>query len=124
MRRFDQLVTLTKRTVAVAATCTGGCAGILVAAQAISWFRHDEWDSYTLSSLMPKRHAATYTVASSMKADTNLTDVNQLLDWVLGLPVMLPLLIALVGLIAFWLQLSKYESAERLRRINTPARPR
>ena len=112
MKGFERrLVRITKVTVLIAATWTGACAATLVVVQALSWLRDDEWDAFPLSVFISRRHGATYRVASSSHLDTDRIDLSQILDWLLGIPAILPLLIAFVALIAFWMRLSKIERA-------------
>ena len=110
MRTFEQrLVRVTRIIVLIAATWTGGCAVALASVQAISWLRNDEWDSYPLSSVLVSPHRITYKVASSSELETDRVDLNQIVDWLLGVPAIVPLLIAFAALIAFWVRLLKIE---------------
>ena len=110
MTAFEQrLVRFTKIAVIIAATWTGLSAAMLVSAQLIFWLQNNEWDDYPISSVMASRHDITYTVTSSSKLKTDQIYVDQILDWVLAVPAIVPLLIAFVALIAFWARLSKIE---------------
>lgn len=109
MTAFHQrFLRLTKIAVLIAAAWTACCAVVLLAVGIISWLRADEWASYPLSSILVTDR--TYSLASSREVGpgrVNMTD--QMLEWVLGLPAILPLLVALIALLTFWMRLSKLE---------------
>lgn len=110
MRAFEQrLVRFTRIVVLIAAIWTGGCAVGLIAVQVISWLRSSEWDSYPLSSVLISPHKSSYSVASWSKLDTDQVDFNSIIDWLLGIPAIVPLAIAFAALIAFWTHLLKIE---------------
>jgi len=112
---FEQrLVRFTKITVLIAATWTSGCAAVLVAAQVIIWLQNDMWDAYPISSFVISQHEINYTVASSSKLNTDRINANQILDWILGVPAMLPLLIAIVAPIGFCVRLSRIDQSATL----------
>jgi hypothetical protein len=94
-------------TVLVAAISTSGSAVVLVAAQVITWLQNGRWEAYPLSSFVLGRHDITGTVAR--EPITDRINVNRILDWVLGVPAVVPLLIAIVALIALWRYLSEIE---------------
>jgi len=107
---FEQrLVRFTKIAVIIAATWTGLSAAMLVSAQLIFWLQNKEWDAYPISSVIADRRDITYTVASSRELNKDQIYDNQIVDWVLHVPAIVPLLIAFVCLVAFWMRLSEIE---------------
>ena len=95
----QRFVRFTKRTVLIAAIWTGTCAAVLLVAQLLR-FRNGQWKAYPISSLVMGRHDIT---------NTGRTDIDQIVDWILELPALVPLLIAFVILVAFWMRLAKIE---------------
>jgi hypothetical protein len=99
--------------VLVALTSTGGVAALLLGIQLRYWFRYDEWNSFPVASILAKRDD-TYSVASINESNPDQLALNPIVRWVLDLPTILPLLIALVALLVFWRALSRIEK-RRLR---------
>ena len=104
-----RLIKFTKATVIIAFAWTGLCAAVLTAHQTIVYLQTGEWDGYPISSVIRSRDNVTYTMASSRKIDADHSSVNQIFDWVLEIPAIVPLLIALLALLLFWAHLSRVE---------------
>ena len=112
MTAFERrLVRITNITALVAALWTSGCAAALVAGQVINWLQNGKWNAYALSSFVIGQRDITGTIASKLNTDRAN---DQILDWVLRVPAILPLLIAIIALIAFWRRLSKIERTDAL----------
>ena len=111
MAKFEQhLVRFTKVIVLIAATSTVACMALLLGGQLRFWLMHDEWNSYPLSSLLANRHD-TYSVASVSKATADQVDPNPIVEWVMDMPTVFLLVIALVVLIGFSMFLSRIEKS-------------
>jgi hypothetical protein len=92
---------------------TSLCAVMLFGCQVTAWLNTGEWTTYRLSSAIENTKGAqdtTYVTASIGKTDMTIT--QQVIDWLLGIPAIVPLLIALALHVALYIYLTKMEDEE------------
>jgi hypothetical protein len=82
-------------------------AGWIAGRQVSSWLQNGEWAAYPLSSLIKEWESGnvTYTTASSDKPEAVIA------NWLLDVPVIVPILIASALLLGFYLWLASVEQA-------------
>jgi hypothetical protein len=109
---FQRLVKFTKGAVVFAAALTILCTVTIVGWQVTSWIEHGEWNAYpvslVISSLQADRND-TYVTASVTKVETGSPINEAITDWLLDIPVIVPLLIMSAVLLAFYLKVSAIE---------------
>jgi hypothetical protein len=79
------------------------CAVLLIGSQVTTWLHTGAWDAYPISSAinnLKNDGVNTYVTASSDKPE--LTSTQVMVDWLLEIPTIVALLIALSSLLAFY----------------------
>ena len=109
---FQRVVKLARLTASISAVLTILCAALVFGLQVTSWNRTGVWEAYPLSSAIKSLkgdRADVYFTASSGKFQTELTNRQVLVDWLLGIPTV-ALLLAVAALhIVFYLYLAVIE---------------
>jgi hypothetical protein len=102
---FEQpLLGFAKISALLSAVWTALCAVLLIGWQVTSWLYTGVWDAYPLSSVVNSLKSDggnTYITASSAKIEPELTTTQEMVDWLLEIPTIVALLIALSLLLAF-----------------------
>jgi hypothetical protein len=101
-------VKFAKITALLSAGWTFLCAVLIVGLQVTLWLRNGIWETYSLSSVIKaseNHQNIKYVTASSDKFET-----EGMADWVLEIPAMVPLLIALALLLTFYWRLRIIEN--------------
>jgi hypothetical protein len=83
------------------------CGALIVGLQVTLWLRNGIWETYSLSSVikvLESNQNIKYVTASSDKFET-----EGMADWLLEIPAMVPLLIALALLLSFYWRLTIIE---------------
>jgi len=105
MLRF---IKFAKATVLASAVWTVFCASSIFSWQLVSWLRYGAWDGFSISTLMATSRPL-YEMASADQISTQRVLFPAVIDWMLGLPAILPLVIASALLFAFYARLTTME---------------
>jgi hypothetical protein len=113
-----RFVKLTKMTVLASAMWTIFCATFIFGWQLISWLRDGVWDVFPISSVMPRTEAIYVTASANhirpqQAARQNEPALQNVIDWLLGIPAIVPLAIASALLFSFYARLSMMEKQLR-----------
>jgi urea transporter len=112
---FKRIVRLAKSTTLLSGVSTILCAAAVFGFQLTSWLRTDVWETYPLSSAirgLKSDESAVYVTASTDKFQTELTGTQAIVDWLLGIPTVL-LLLVVAGLhVVFYLYLVAVEKQQ------------
>jgi hypothetical protein len=101
-----------KMTVLASAVWTIFCATFIFGWQLISWFRHGVWEAFPLSSVtLPA--SAIYMTASREQIRTQQIIFQNVIDWLLEVPAIVPLAIASALLVGFYVRLCLMENQLR-----------
>jgi hypothetical protein len=93
-----RLVKFAKITALLSAVWTALCAVMLAGWQVTSWLQNGVWDAYPLASVIKNlkgEQGVTYATTSSDELKTEPINIHGIYDWVLEIPAIAPLLIAL-----------------------------
>jgi hypothetical protein len=101
-------VKLAKLTTLLSGVLTILCAVMIAGLQIISWIRAGVWDTYLLSSVIRALQGDTVYVTASINK-TELTIKQAIVDWLLGIPAIVPLLVVAALHLAFYLYLAAVE---------------
>ena len=85
---------------------------MVVGLELASWRRNSVWDSYRLSSVIESIKSDrddTYVTASVPRQPAELTIKQSLIEWVLGIPILALLVVALALHFALYLYLTMLE---------------
>jgi hypothetical protein len=105
MLRF---IKFAKVTVLASAVWTVFCASSIFSWQFVSWLRYGAWDGFSISSLVTASQPL-YETASADQIRPQRILFPAVIDWMLGLPAILPLVIAAALLFAFYARLTTME---------------
>jgi len=103
-------VKLVKLTTLLSGVLTILCAVMIAGLQISSWIRNGVWDLYRLSSVIRSlqgEHNTVYVTASDNEIE--LTIKQAMVDWLLGIPAIVPLLVITALHLAFYLYLAAIE---------------
>ena len=106
-----RLVRFTRVTAFVAAACTLCCAVLIVGWQTVSWLKEGTWPVLRLSTVIKKLkgdRGEIYVIASADEIEKSLP--TSLVDALLGVPAIVPLLVAFILMVAFYLWLKRTEN--------------
>ena len=110
---FKRIVRLAKFTTLLSGVFTILCTGVVFGLQVTSWLQTGLWEAYQLSSVMGMLKSDrndVYVTASTDKFQTELTSTQLMVDWLLGIPTVL-LLLVVAGLhVFFYLYLVNIET--------------
>jgi hypothetical protein len=101
-----------KVTVLASAVGTIFCATFIFGWQLISWFRHGSWDVFPISSVLLSGKAI-YIIASADHIMPQQAPLQNVIDWLLEIPAIVPLAIASALLFSFYARLSMMEKQLR-----------
>jgi hypothetical protein len=105
---FQRVVKLAKLTTLLSGVLTILCAVMIAGLQITSWIRAGVWDTYLLSSVIRALQGDTVYVTASINK-TELTIKQAIVDWLLGIPAIVPLLVVTALHLAFYLYLAAVE---------------
>jgi hypothetical protein len=109
---FLLVVKSAKQITILSAVLTVVCAVLVVGFEFASWKRDGVWNSYRLSSVIESikgNREVTYVTASAHRLPAELTIKQSLIEWVLGIPVIALLMLAVVLHLALYLYLTTLE---------------
>jgi len=109
---FLLVVKSAKLIATLSAALTILCAVMVVGLELASWRRNSVWDSYPLSSVIDSIKGDrddTYVTASVPRQPAELTIKQSLIEWVLGIPILALLAVALALHFALYLYLTMLE---------------
>jgi hypothetical protein len=101
---FKRIVRLAKLTTLLSGVLTILCTAVVFGSQVASWIRTGLWEAYGLSSVigvLKGDRNDVFVTASSEKFQTEVTSTQATLDWLLGIPIVL-LLLLVAGLYVFF----------------------
>lgn len=114
---FKRIVRLAKFTTLLSGVFTILCTGVVFGLQVTSWLQTGLWEAYQLSSVMGMLKSDrndVYVTASTDKFQTELTSTQVMVDWLLGIPTVL-LLLVVAGLhVFFYLHLVNIEKQREI----------
>ena len=113
---FLLVVKSAKLIATLSAALTILCAVMIVALQCASWKRYGVWNSYRLSSVIGSIKSDrddTYVTASVDRQPPELTINQSPIEWVLGIPVLALLMVAVALHFALYLYLTTLEREAR-----------
>ena len=96
MSAFKRLVRLAKFTTLLSGVFTILCTGVVFGLQVTSWLQTGLWESYQLSSvigMLKSDRNDVYVTASTDKFQTELTSTQVIVDWLLGVPTVIFMLV-------------------------------
>jgi hypothetical protein len=109
---FKRIVRLAKFTTLLSGVFTILCTGVVFGLQVTSWLQTGLWEAYQLSSVMGMLKSDrndVYVTASTDKFQTELTSTQLMVDWLLGIPTVLFLLVVAGLHVFFYLYLVNIE---------------
>jgi hypothetical protein len=109
---FLLVVKSAKQMAILSAVLTIVCAVLVVGLEFVSWKRDGVWNSYRLSSVIESIKGdrdVTYVMASVDRQPAELTIKQSLVEWVLGIPVIALLMVAVVLHFVLYLYLTTLE---------------
>ena len=101
-----------KMTVLASAVWTIFCATFIFGWQLISWLRDGVWDAFPISSVILSGKAI-YVTASAEQIRPQQAVFQNVIDWLLAIPAIIPLVIASALLFGFYARLSMMEKQLR-----------
>jgi hypothetical protein len=101
-----------KITVLASTVWTIFCATFIFGWQLISWLRDGAWDVFPISSVV-LRSEAIYVTASAEQIRPQQAVFQNVIDWLFGIPALIPLAIASALLFGFYARLSMMEKQLR-----------
>jgi hypothetical protein len=107
-----RLLTLTRGLAGFAIAFTGLCASALMAWQFYSWATAGSWNTVAFSDVLELADVSpprTYTPASVTSYGAERERIDVIFEWLLNLPAIMPLLLALSLLTAFYVFLLSVE---------------
>ena len=114
---FKRIVRLAKLTTLLSGVLTIFCTAAVLGSQVTSWIRTGAWETYLLSSViggLKSDQSDVYVTASTDKFQTELTSTQVMVDWLLGIPTVL-LLLVVAGLhVFFYLHLVNIEKQREI----------
>jgi hypothetical protein len=107
----QRLVKLAKRVALLSAMWTAVCAVLIVGLQITCWVRNGVWDPYPLSAVISNRGGE---FDASHAEEFHPAHRQEIVNWLLEVPTIVPLLLALALLFAFYIWLTTLEKGGRL----------
>jgi hypothetical protein len=107
-----QMVKIAKVTTLISVAWTILCAVLLVGWQITLWLQKGVWNSYSFATLtkeLEHDQGAAYVVASADRSGADLTSTQAAIEWLLEIPVIVPLLTATALLLGFYVWLNDFE---------------
>lgn len=101
-----------KMTVLASIVWTVLCAAFIFSWQVMSWLRDGVWNVFPISSVILTENAI-YVTASEEQVRPQQLLLQNVIDWLLGIPVVVPLVIASALLVGFHARLSVLEKQVR-----------
>jgi hypothetical protein len=106
---FQRFVRLARLITTLSAALTILCAVMVVGLQVTSWIKNGVWEAYLVSSVIESMKSDRYDVYITASVDRQGTVRHGMLDWVMGIPAIVPLVVAAVLHFAFYSYLATLE---------------